>query len=51
MTRTKKHALVAGSLGVIGRNLVAHLAQQPDWRVTAVSRRTPDFHIRTFPLG
>ncbi len=39
----KKHALVAGGLGVIGRNLVEHLAAQADWTVTAISRRQPDF--------
>ncbi|PLZ02646.1 NAD-dependent dehydratase [Burkholderia sp. WAC0059] len=43
MTQTKKHALVAGGLGVIGRNLVEHLAAQPDWTVTALSRRRPEF--------
>lgn len=37
-----KHALVAGGLGVIGRNLVDHLAKCPDWKVTAISRRKPD---------
>ena len=39
----KKHALVAGGLGVIGRNLVTHLSEQEDWTVTALSRRKPDF--------
>ncbi|MFC3061025.1 SDR family oxidoreductase [Paenirhodobacter populi] len=39
----RKHALVAGGLGVIGRNLVEHLAAQPNWKVTAISRRSPDF--------
>ncbi|RWR31290.1 SDR family oxidoreductase [Sinirhodobacter populi] len=39
----RKHALVAGGLGVIGRNLVEHLAALPDWKVTAISRRSPDF--------
>ncbi|ANT60994.1 NAD-dependent dehydratase [Salipiger sp. CCB-MM3] len=37
------HALVAGGLGVIGRNLVTHLADELGWQVTAISRRTPDF--------
>ncbi|WP_265975636.1 SDR family oxidoreductase [Brucella intermedia] len=37
-----KHALVAGGLGVIGRNLVAHLARAGGWKVTAISRRSPD---------
>lgn len=43
MSNTRKHALVAGGLGVIGRNLVEHLSHQPDWQVTAISRRGPDF--------
>ncbi|MEI4472181.1 SDR family oxidoreductase [Frigidibacter sp. MR17.24] len=40
---TTPHALVAGGLGVIGRNLVTHLAGDLGWRVTAISRRAPDF--------
>ncbi|RWR34633.1 SDR family oxidoreductase [Sinirhodobacter populi] len=43
MTDPRKHALVAGGLGVIGRNLVEHLSRQTGWRVTAISRRRPDF--------
>ncbi|MCG2842592.1 SDR family oxidoreductase [Sandaracinobacter sp. RS1-74] len=43
MAHVEKHALVAGGLGVIGRNLVEHLAGRPDWKVTAISRRAPDF--------
>lgn len=43
MPQTTKHALVAGGLGVIGRNLVEHLAARSDWKVTAISRRSPDF--------
>ncbi|MEG6509512.1 SDR family oxidoreductase [Methyloligella sp. 2.7D] len=39
----KNHALVAGGLGVIGRNLVTHLADELGWQVTAVSRRKPNF--------
>lgn len=38
-----KHAVVAGGLGVIGRNLVTHLSTQSDWKVTGLSRRRPDF--------
>jgi len=37
------HALVAGGLGVIGRNLVRHIADELGWNVTAISRRAPDF--------
>jgi nucleoside-diphosphate-sugar epimerase len=37
----KKKALVAGGLGVIGRNLVGHLAAREDWDVIALSRRAP----------
>jgi len=36
-----KKALVAGGLGVIGRNLVEHLAAQNDWQVIGLSRREP----------
>src|SRR5881392_798908 len=32
-------ALVVGSRGVIGTNLVEHLASLPDWRVIGLSRR------------
>ncbi|MGI3170700.1 SDR family oxidoreductase [Pseudooceanicola sp. C21-150M6] len=46
MSERQKHALVAGGLGVIGRNLVRHLEQQPGWQVTALSRRRPDFDTR-----
>lgn len=35
-------ALVAGGVGVIGRQLVDHLASLPDWDVIGLSRRTPD---------
>ncbi len=34
-----KVALVVGAHGVIGRNLVAHLAGMPDWQVIGLSRR------------
>lgn len=37
----KYKALVAGGLGVIGRNVVAHLATQPDWEVMGLARRAP----------
>jgi len=37
----KKKALVAGGLGVIGRNLVEHLAGLDDWEVIGLSRRSP----------
>lgn len=40
---TKPHALVAGGLGVIGRNVATHLADDLGWQVTAISRRDPDF--------
>ncbi|TMV85853.1 SDR family oxidoreductase [Thioclava sp. BHET1] len=40
------HALVAGGLGVIGRTLVTHLADELGWKVTAVTRRKPDFETR-----
>lgn len=34
-------ALVAGGLGVIGRQLVTHLAALPDWEPIGLSRRAP----------
>ncbi|MBT9386845.1 SDR family oxidoreductase [Pseudooceanicola sp. CBS1P-1] len=40
---SRHHALVAGGLGVIGRSLATHLADELGWQVTAISRRTPDF--------
>ena len=36
-----KHALVVGALGVVGQGLVQHLAGQPGWKVTGLSRRNP----------
>jgi nucleoside-diphosphate-sugar epimerase len=38
--KTKHKALVAGGLGVIGRNLVQHLAGREDWEVIGLSRRS-----------
>jgi len=38
---TKYKALVAGGLGVIGLQLVEHLATLPDWEVIGLSRRAP----------
>ncbi|HET6296559.1 MAG TPA: NAD-dependent epimerase/dehydratase family protein, partial [Kribbella sp.] len=35
----QKVALVVGARGVIGTNLVEHLASLPDWRVVGLSRR------------
>ena len=43
---TKRKAVVSGGLGVIGRNLVEHLAAQEGWEVVALSRRQPDFQSR-----
>jgi len=42
----RKTALVAGGLGVIGRNLVNHFAALDEWDVIALSRRSPDFESR-----
>jgi nucleoside-diphosphate-sugar epimerase len=36
-------ALIAGALGVVGRALVEHLDDDPDWQVVGLSRRAPDF--------
>lgn len=38
----KRKALVAGATGVVGRYLLRHLVEQPDWDAVAVSRRRPD---------
>ena len=38
----RKKALVTGGLGVIGRNLIDHMATLDDWEIVAVSRRAPD---------
>jgi nucleoside-diphosphate-sugar epimerase len=37
------NAVVVGGLGVIGRALIDHLTQEPNWDVVALSRRAPDF--------
>ena len=37
-----KTAVVIGGLGVIGRNLIAHLETLPDWKAIGLSRRAPD---------
>ena len=42
----RKTAVVVGSLGVIGRNLVHHLEPQDEWDIVGLSRRTPDFPTR-----
>ena len=39
MSAPARVALVAGAQGVIGRNLVEHLATLPDWEVIGLSRR------------
>ncbi len=42
----RKTALVAGALGLTGRNLVRHLETLEEWDIVAVSRRAPDFETR-----
>ena len=37
-----KHAVVVGALGVIGRYIVEHLVASGGWKVTGLSRRSPD---------
>jgi nucleoside-diphosphate-sugar epimerase len=39
MTTRIKTALVVGAQGVIGRNLIGHLATLDDWRIIGLSRR------------
>jgi nucleoside-diphosphate-sugar epimerase len=41
-----KTIVVAGAVGVIGRAVLAHLDQQPNVNVIALSRRAPDFPTR-----
>jgi nucleoside-diphosphate-sugar epimerase len=41
-----KTAVVVGGLGVIGRNLLDHLARDDDWDLVGLSRRAPDFETR-----
>lgn len=40
---TKKTAVIAGALGVVGRALLDFLEHQEDWSIIALSRRSPDF--------
>lgn len=42
MVKEKKVALVVGDQGVIGKNLVNHLATLPDWEIIGLSRRDID---------
>ncbi len=39
-------AVVVGALGVIGRNLVKFLEDDPDWDIIGLSRRTPEFETK-----
>ena len=39
-------ALIAGALGVVGRALVEHLDDDPEWEVIGLSRRAPDFETK-----
>ncbi len=36
-------AVIVGALGVIGRNLMNHLAEVGGWEIVGLSRRAPDF--------
>src|SRR5215210_6714593 len=47
----RKTAVIVGSLGVIGRNLVHHLEPQGEWDIVGLSRRTPDFPTRMRPVA
>lgn len=42
----QKKAVIVGALGVIGRNLMDHLAQQDGWEIIGLSRRSPDFEAQ-----
>ena len=47
----RKKALIAGVLGLVGRNMAAHLAELGDWDVVGISRRFPDFESRFHHLS
>lgn len=38
--------LVVGATGLVGRNVLRHFEAKPDWGLTALSRRAPDFPTR-----
>ena len=42
-TKKNKHVVIAGATGLAGRATVLHYWQQ-GWKVTALSRRIPDYH-------
>lgn len=42
MGQVRKKAVVAGGLGLIGRNMVEHLVNDGSWDVVALSRRPPE---------
>jgi nucleoside-diphosphate-sugar epimerase len=46
MDEAMKHVLIAGGMGVVGRAAVEHFTSRPDCRVTALSRRPPNFPTR-----
>jgi NAD(P)-dependent dehydrogenase (short-subunit alcohol dehydrogenase family) len=39
-------ALIAGASGIVGRAMLQHLEELPDWRAIGVSRRPPDLRTR-----
>jgi nucleoside-diphosphate-sugar epimerase len=41
-----EHVVVIGGMGVIGRNLLRYLEHHTDWKLTGLSRRSPDFDTR-----
>lgn len=43
--------LVVGASGVVGRNVLRHFEQRPQWALTGLSRRTPDFPSRARMLS
>ncbi|WP_146651161.1 SDR family oxidoreductase [Labilithrix luteola] len=51
MSTSDKVALVIGAQGVIGRNLVDHLASLDDWKVIGVSRRESSSTGRVFHVS
>ena len=46
---TRNHMVIAGATGLAGRAAVEHFAAHPDWEVTCLSRRIPDYDLLVHP--
>ena len=49
MPAQQKHVLVLGASGVVGGGVLDLFSQQPDWKVTGISRRKPDVALFSQP--